>query len=198
MILVVGPQTRHATGTTNIKPDNPYHFHPTRMSIFKKLFQKKDEDGETPEFKAFIEGSMEGLRLQTEAHQGTWSFGKSERWDFSQDTRELVFTFRDMIVRAPAQIIGSFDNQESTWMWAWANSSIADSLARDAVRVREYGERHSIRRLTTPSWPGEEMDGWHIAALANRLCESNGVYRGPAGTTFVFFTFGQVQLSKKV
>jgi hypothetical protein len=41
------------------------------------------------------------------------------------------------------------------------------------------------------------MDGWHMAALANRLCERNGVYRGPAGTTFVFFTFGQVQLSKK-
>jgi hypothetical protein len=35
-------------------------------------------------------------------------------------------------------------------MWAWANSSIAASLARDSVRVREYGEQHKIRRLTTP------------------------------------------------
>ena len=167
------------------------------MSIFKKLFGKKDGNGETSEFKAFIEGSMEGLRLQTEAHQGTWHLGKSERWDFSQDTAELIFTFPDMIVRAPAQIIGSFDSREGSWMWAWANSSIANSLTRDSVRVREYGEQHHIRRLTTPSWPGEEMDGWHMAALANRLSESNGVYRGPAGMTFVFFTFGQVQLSKK-
>ena len=167
------------------------------MSIFKKLFGKKDDDGETPEFKALLEGSMEGLRLQTEAHQGTWRLGKSERWDFSQHTAELVFTFPDMIVRAPAQIIGSFDSREGSWMWAWGNTSIADSLARDSVRVREYGKQHGIRRLTTAGWSGEEMDGWNMAALANRLCESNGVYRGPTGTTFVFFTFGKVQLTKK-
>ncbi len=167
------------------------------MSIFKKLFGQKDADGETPEFKALLEGSMEGLRLQTEAHQGTWGLGKSQRWDFAQDTGELVFTFPDMIVRAPAQIIGSFDSVQGSWMWAWANSSIAGSLARDSVRVRQYGEQHRIRRLTTPSWPATEMDGWHMAALANRLCETNGVYRGPAGTTFVFFTFGQVKMFRK-
>ena len=167
------------------------------MSIFKKLFGQKDGDGETPEFKALLEGSMEGLRLQTEAHQGTWRLGKSERWDYSQDTGELVFTFPDMVVRTPAQIIGSFDSREGSWMWGWANSSLADSLTRDSVRVREYGEQHLIRRLTTPSWSGEETDGWHMAALANRLCETNGVYRGPAGTTFVFFTFGEVQLTKR-
>ncbi|HXI71009.1 MAG TPA: hypothetical protein VNN22_11705 [Verrucomicrobiae bacterium] len=167
------------------------------MGIFKKLFGQKDDTGETPEFKAFIEGSMEGLRLQTEAHQNTWHFGKEERWDFAQDTGELVFTFPDMIVRAPAQIVGSFDSQAGTWMWAWANSSIAEPLARDSVKAREYGEQHHIRRLTAPSWSAEETDGWHMAALANRLCESNGIYRGPAGTSFVFITFGKVQLSKK-
>jgi hypothetical protein len=167
------------------------------MSIFKKLFGHKDGDGETPEFRALLEGGMEGLRLQTEAHQATWRFGKSERWDFSQDTGELVFTFPDRVVRAPAQIIGSFDSREGSWMWSWTNLSISDSLKRDSVRVREYGERHGIRRLTTPTWAGEEMDSWHMAALANRLCETNGVYRGPAGTTFVFFTFGDVQLSKQ-
>jgi len=166
------------------------------MNIFKKLFGQKDGDGETPEFKSLLEASMEGLRLQTEAHQGTWRFGQSERWDFSQDTGELVFTFLDMVVRAPAQIIGSFDSREGSWMWGWANTSIADSLTRDSVQVREYGEQHHIRRLTTPGWPGKEIDGWQMAALANRLCKTSGVYRGPAGTTFVFFTFGQVKLTK--
>lgn len=49
------------------------------MNIFNKRFGKKDEDGATPEFEALLEGSIEGLRLQTEAHQGTWHLGKSER-----------------------------------------------------------------------------------------------------------------------
>lgn len=167
------------------------------MGIFQKLFGSKNDNGETPEFKALLEGSMEGLRLQTEAHQSTWRFGKAERWDFSQDTGELMFTFPDLIARAPAQIIGSFGSQECSWMWAWANSSIANSLSRDSARVREYGEQHHFARLTTPTWPAKEMEGWHMAALANRICESNGVYRGPAGASFVFFTFGKVQLNKR-
>lgn len=167
------------------------------MSIFDKFLGKKNEGGETPEFQALIEGSMEGLRLQTEAHQGSWHFGEEDQWDFSQDTGEIVFTFADTLVRAPAQIVGTFDDDAGTWMWAWGNSSISDSLARDSCRVREYGQQHGIRRLTSASWAGEEIDGWHMAALANRLCESNGVYRGPAGATFVFFTFGEVQISKK-
>jgi hypothetical protein len=162
------------------------------MSIFKNQYT----DGETPEFEALIDGSMEGLRLQTQAHQGTWRFGKSDRWEFSMDTGELVFTFPDMVARAPAQIIGSFDSLEGSWMWGWANPSIPEPLARDSIRVREYGEQYHIQRLTTPSWPGEEEDGWRMAALANRLCKSNGVYRGPAGTTFVFLTFGKVQLKR--
>lgn len=166
------------------------------MSFFKKLFGQKDGDGKS-EFDTFIAASMEGVRLQSQSHQSAWGFGKAERWDFSQTGGELVFTFPDKIVRAPAQIIGSFDTRKGTWMWAWANQSIAESLARDSVKVREYGTQHKIERLTTPNWPGEEADGWEMAAVANRICERNSVYRGPAGTSFVFFTFGTVQISKQ-
>ncbi len=171
------------------------------MSIFRKLFGRSDQGGsdggETPEFKALLAGSMEGLRGQTALHRGTWHFGEEERWDFSQETAELVFTFPEVIVCAPAQIIGTFDSQVGTWMWAWANPSIAESLARDAARVREYGRAHGIRRLTLTKWAGAEADAWQMTALACRLCEANGAYRGPAGTTYVFFTFAEVQISKR-
>lgn len=165
------------------------------MGFFNKLFSKKD-DGETPEFKAFLNASLEGLRLQTSAHQGTWHLGEEDRWDLSQNDGHLHFTFPAMTVSAPAQIIGSFDSKKCTWLWSWANPCIDSGLTRDAARLMEYGKQHGIRRLTTPEWAAEEMDGWRMAALACRLCESNGAYRGPAGTTFVFITFGEVQIKK--
>ena len=167
------------------------------MSIFKNLFGQKDDTGETPEFKAFLDGSMEGLRLQNQAHQDTWGLGKAVRWDFAQTTGELIFTFPDKTVRSPAQIIGSFNSQAGSWLWAWANLSILDPIKRDAIKVKEYGEQHNIKRLTTAKWQAAESDCWHMAALACRLCKSNGVYRGPAGATFVFITFGEVQLCRQ-
>lgn len=160
MILVLSPQTRHATGTTNIKPDNPYHFHPRHMSIFKKLFQKKDEDGETPEFKAFIEGSMEGLRLQTEAHQGTWRLGKSERWDFSQDTASWFSRFptrlsarhhrllvRSTVKRAPGCGPGRIRPSRILWReMQCASESMESGTAFDGSQRRVGPARRSTDR----------------------------------------------------
>ncbi len=89
------------------------------MSIFRKLFGHKDLHQETPDFQNFIEGSMEGLQLQTQAHQSTWQFGKEDRWDFSQDTGGIVFTLSNTIVQAQAQIVGTYDSVAGSWLWAW-------------------------------------------------------------------------------
>ena len=152
---------------------------------------------ERSEFTAFIEGSLEGLRLQTEGHRGTWNLGGEARWDFDQDSGFLILTFPDVIAQAPAQVIGTFDTSSKTWLWAWANPSIDTDLKRDALRVLDYGREHRIECLTTPKWPADETDGWRMAALANRLCSSNGAYRGPAGKTMVFMTFGEIKLEKR-
>ena len=169
------------------------------MSIFKKIFGRGNADNEeTPEFKVLLDASMEELRLKTAGHQGGWRFGKSARWDIDQSRGDLIFTFDDgIIATCPAQIIGSFDSAGGTWLWAWANPSIADSLKQDSVKVRDYGQKHQIARLTSAEWPCTETDAWSMVALACKLCEAQGAYRGPAGTAFVFMTFGKVELSKK-
>src|SRR5215472_16754861 len=160
------------------------------MSIFKKLFGEKVDQGHTPQFKALLDGSMESLQLRTQAHQDTWGLGKAEGWQFAQDTGEMIFTFPDKIVRAPAQIIGSFDKRTRFWSWSWANSTIPKSIKRDSIKVREYGKQHNIKWLTTAKWQAEENDCWLMAALACRLCNSRGAYRGPVGEMSAFFTFG--------
>jgi hypothetical protein len=142
--------------------------------------------------------SMEELRLKTMGHQAGWGFGKAKRWSLDQSRGDLLFTFVDGVVATcPAQIVGSFDGADGIWLWAWANPSIADSLKRDSLRVRDYGHQLQIARLTSAEWPCTEADAWAMAALACKLCEAQGVYRGPAGTAFVFMTFGQVELTKK-
>lgn len=161
------------------------------MSVFKKLFGSR-QTSEPPEFVAVLEGSMESLKFLMANHQATWHIDQADRWDVNQDVGDLVFTFPDGIVKAPAQIIGSFDTTTSMWLWAWANPSVAEPLMRDALRVLEYGRQHGLARLTTAEWKAEEKDGWYMAALANTLCSRNGAYRGPAGTSFVFITFGEV------
>ena len=160
-------------------------------------------------YQDLVEASMEELRLKTQAHVEGWRMGVAKRWDLNQDKGELVFSFSDGVrATCPAQIIGTFvapkrswwpwsnKNKEGSWLWSWANPSISDHLRRDALKVQEYGAKNKIKQLTEPTWPGEELDAWAMAALATKLCDAQGAYRGPEGNTFVFMTFGEVTLSK--
>ncbi len=73
--------------------------------------------------------SIEELKLKTEGHVKMWGLDRIERWDLSQESGELVFTLRDDLKAvAPAQIIGTYNTEDKTWLWAWANPSIEDKL----------------------------------------------------------------------
>ena len=144
-----------------------------------------------------LANSLEELKLKTAAHQAGWHFGEADRWSVDQDEGKLVFSFtNETTATAPVQIIGTFNSQDKTWLWGWANPSVNDSLKADDLKVKAYGEQHQISQLTARKWSGSEDDAWAMAALAVKLCGSQGAYRGPAGDTRVFMTFGTVQLQK--
>lgn len=156
----------------------------------------RSNGGETLEFNTLLEKSMEELRAKTIGHQAGWGFGKAAQWSLDLSEGDLLFTFSEgVIATCPAQIVGSLDSSDGSWLWAWANPSIPESLQRDSLRVKDYGQQHQIARLTSAEWACTEEEAWRMAALACKLCEAQGVYRGPAGTAAVFITFGKVVLS---
>jgi hypothetical protein len=146
-------------------------------------------------FKTLLAQSMEELRLKTEAHDAGWGLGQAD-WNVDQDQGEIVFTGADGITAtAPVQIVGTYNSEDGTWLWGWDHPSVVPALQEDAKRVRDYGCKHGIKRLTTRKLACTEDEAWELAALACKLCDAQGAYRGPAGTTFVFMTFGEVTLS---
>jgi len=151
-----------------------------------------------PDFPTLQKVAIQELELKTDAHRAVWGLDRIQRWNLSQDSGELVFSLAGgMKATAPAQIIGTFNTDDHTWLWAWANPSIDDKLKTDALKVRKYGEEHHLDRLTQPKWVGKEKDAWAMVALAVKLCDEQGAYRGPAGPTNVFIAFGEVTLSKQ-
>jgi len=165
------------------------------MGFLQRLFGGRGSS-EPPEFRALIEQSMNELRLKTEAHNGTWQLGQAD-WSVQQETGRIVFKSPDGITATcPAQIIGTFDTEDSTWMWGWDHPSVLPPLQAHAKRLRMYGQEHGISRLTTQTLQSSEEEAWEFAALACKLCGAQGAYRGPAGSAMVFMTFGEVKLSK--
>jgi hypothetical protein len=148
-------------------------------------------------FTKLCEESMEALKLQTKAHMA-WGIDKIDRWDVDQIKGEIVFTTAEGAKAiASVQIIGSYNLKDHTWLWAWANSSIQEDLKADSYKAKAFGQQKGFSKLTTDKWIGTEEEAWDMAAVANRLCERNGVYRGPAGDLRIFMTFGEIALTKK-
>jgi hypothetical protein len=149
------------------------------------------------DFKALLEKARQDLQAKTASHQAVWDFGKAARWDLDQDEGVLIFSFPDKRVTCDAQIIGSFDKSQGTWLWAWDNPSIATHLTTASKRLLEYGKQHGFEKLTRAEVKATEQDAWDMAALATLIGQAQGAYRGPAGDAYVFMTFGAPKISKR-
>lgn len=142
--------------------------------------------------------SIEELRLKTAAHDRLWHLSDAD-WSVDQDTSDIVFSAPNgMVATCSVQIIGTFDTNDSTWLWAWDHPSIQPPLRDHAVRLREYGETNDIKELTTRKLSVTEEQCWEFTALACKLNDAQGGYRGPSGPTLVFMTFGEPKLSSTV
>jgi hypothetical protein len=143
-----------------------------------------------------VEKAMNGLKALTAAHDGMWQIGQAA-WSVNQDEGTIKFDSpKGIRATAPVQIVGSYNKQDGTWLWGWANPSLETPLTEHARKVRAYGIEKGYDMLTTPKLACSEDQCWELAALACMLCEAQGAYRGPAGTARVFMTFGKVKLSK--
>lgn len=120
--------------------------------------------------------------LEQEYHLGKWS-----RYDWSQETRQLVFSDKGAPkVIADIQFVGSVSTETDTWLWAWDNGSVDRRLFEALLRVRQYGEAHGFPHLTTPKWYAHEVDGWEMTSIAAFLLRAKGAYRSPGKNGFTF------------
>jgi hypothetical protein len=148
------------------------------------------------QFSELIEASLLELQIKTEAHKANWGLGEFDRWETDQVRGHLVLTGRKGITATcPAQYVGSYGRTGGTWLWAWANPSISDSLKIDSLKVKEFGNAHQIEHLILPEFVSNEIEGWAFTALAVKLCGAQGGFQAPSGTTASFLTFGEVTLS---
>ena len=164
---------------------------------FKTTFGINAQDQYPQHVQDFIDGSLEGLRLQTAAHHNLWKIGEADRWNVNLNAGEIIWSFQDGTrVTSRIQVVGTYTPQDSTFMWAWENPSIPEALTDHALKVKAYGETEGVQDFVDPEVFCSEEEGWAFAAVACRLAEANGVYRGNAGGTLVFMTFTEVQISR--
>lgn len=145
----------------------------------------------------FIEASLEGLRIQTSAHMGTWKLGEEDNWGVDMTQGTLTFNFSDgKIVTTKIQIIGTYNTADNTFLWGWEHPSVREDMAEHAQLAKEWGDENNEPLFSEVKVVCSEDDAWKMASVANRLANANGVYRGNSNGTLVYMTMGSLNISK--
>ena len=121
-----------------------------------------------------------------------------ERWDWYQDTGKLVFTHNGVKqVEADVHFSGTFSKNSNTWMWAWANDSLAETVKSSSRKVREKGEALGLLQLVAAHWEAEEVDGWEMTAVLAKAMNAIGAYRTPSDTGYTYMVVTKAKWVKE-
>lgn len=136
--------------------------------------------------------AAESLFEETRQHKMDWGLGEEKRWGFDMDLGQLTWVFPDCTIAAQAQILGTHNGSDDTWLWSWANPSIPEALTMVASKIRAFGEEHELDLLTEDSNEMNSEAPWDIVAMASYLRKGCAVYRGKTGKQSVYFCFEDV------
>ena len=160
------------------------------MSFWNRIFgnalvktgpEQLVEVGSVIDYTTLVDRAAEELRHKTRTAVDLFQIDQA-RWDVDLDAGTIIFTSpKGLVATAPVQVVGTLNSVDSTWLWAWANSSLPEPVTRHAQTVREYGRKHHITELTERKFAvdEDESDCWRFADVACYLGEAQGAYRGP-------------------
>ena len=147
-----------------------------------------------PEFETFLSEANDYLKARIERSKAQFGIMDLPRYDY--DLRRGEIWWGDIgapQIRGRVTVVGTISTKSNTWLWSWANPHFSDVKLGDIDKVREFGEREAIAKLTEEKWEAEEVDGWEMTAISARLLEAEGAYRPPDENGFLFLLFDRLE-----
>lgn len=123
--------------------------------------------------------------------------GETGDWEHNLETGELKF---DNGQTYSTQILGSLSFESDTWLWSWANQSLAtdSEILADAKKLKHYGEQHQLPYLNQAQFEADYPTLYQIALVALKLCEADGYYFGDFGVGVVILLIHNAKLPPSI
>jgi hypothetical protein len=158
---------------------------------------KEDFDGaELDAYETFLMLASERLKRLQARLDGAYGLTRYSHYHFSQETRTLILSggLGTQLV-AHFQAVGSLSKADGTWLWSWANDTLAPVTKLRMREVRAFGQDRGWRALADPMWKGDEIDGWEMTAAAVEILGAQGGYRTENDFSYLYMMLSDIRLS---
>lgn len=159
------------------------------------LFKKKKQPDErfsqplSPEADKFLAAALEEYGQKEDVLEQGWRLSQGEDFDLDDNTGTFRLRFSDGTAwEADAQILGSFNEADQTWQWAWGNPQCAEVWSGDSKAVKAAGERLGIwyvHEIWDFPVPAPEYVAY-LNAIGVKASESAGWYEVRDGSVVIF------------
>jgi len=174
----------------DVRPQPPKH-HINMFGMFKKK-KKADERFSqplSPEADKFLAEALEEYGQKEEALEQGWRLSACAEYALNDETGLFHMKLDDGTSwEADAQILGSFNEDDSTWQWAWGNPHCAEIWSRDSKLVKAAGEQLDIwyvHEMWDFPVPGPEYVAY-LNAIGVKASGSAGWYEVRDGSVVIF------------
>jgi hypothetical protein len=158
------------------------------MGIFNNLFKKKEENTGSSVNRQNISKHFESENdflekfgaIALEKQRNLYDVTGGLSWNVDMNKEEI--TFGDDLT-FPMQVLGSFSHSSETWLWIWENKAggYAESVMKQALLLKQYGEENNIDLLTVGKFDAVENDLHLIGMIAVEMFNGSGYYLGNYG-----------------
>jgi hypothetical protein len=161
------------------------------FGLFKKKKKADDKFSQplSPEADKFLAEALEEYGQKEDALEQGWRLSACAEYALDDVTGIFRIKLNDGAEwEADAQILGSFNEDDQTWQWAWGNPHCAEIWSRDSKIVQAAGQRLGIWYVHE-EWnlpmPGPEFVAY-LCAIGMKASESVGRFEARDGSVVVF------------
>jgi len=98
----------------------------------------------------------------------------------------------DVKVTANFVPVGSYNEEQQSWMWAWANGGVTGEINERAESIKVLEDKTGNEIFSSKTIPADEGLAWEIAAMACNHYQGEGVFAAPIADLLIFMVLSDV------
>ncbi len=116
-----------------------------------------------------------------------------DMFDFNMAKGTIEFK-QGSIVMLTANFIpvGSFNEKDQSWMWAWANGGVTGELNKKAETIKTLEDKTGNEEFSYETFSANETSSWEIAAMACDHYQGQGIFAAPIEGLLIFMVLNDV------
>lgn len=131
---------------------------------------------------------LEKQKYLTDAYQ----INQYKTYSFSQKAKTLTLKTEDKSIAFKVVCIGSWKNEDSSWVWAWSNENISEEMREEAKCLRELADETKFNVFMQGGFECEQAVAKDLAFMAVHHLGAKGIYRIEIEGSFLFLALMDV------